>query len=115
MRRFLGSRKCIDQALRVVHFEVDHSRKLTCIVRIVRIEALDNKLRMLMVLGEDNRLSKSVAASHFVAVRHQPFQNLVHGVFIEEPAIHGFRVHTIRYLAVFIPFDLVPARLLFLA
>ena len=62
----------------------DHPREMAGEVRIGRIEARLDELRMRLVLGEDDRLPQPVAARHFLAARHQVLQHLVYRVLIEE-------------------------------
>ena len=70
---------------------------------------------MLMVLGEDDGLAQPVSVGHLHAARHQMFQDLINGIFIEQPPVQRLGLYGPRDVAIVIPLDCVPAFLLFLA
>ena len=82
----------IDQALRILRLEVDDPRELAFVVRVVDVEPLRDELRMVVILGEDDGLAQAVPAGHFQAARHQVLQHLVHGIFVEQPAVYRLRL-----------------------
>ena len=98
----------VDQALNIFRLEVDDPRKLSFVVRVIDIEALRDELRMVMILGEDDRLAQPIAACHFKAAGHQMLQHLVHGIFVEQPPVDRLGFDAIRYRTVVAPIQRVP-------
>ena len=103
----------VDQALGILRLEVDDPRELAFVVRVIDIEPLGDELRVVVILGEDDGLAQAVPAGHFQAAGHQVLQHLVHGVFVEQPAVDRLGFHAIRYRAVVVPFQRVPLFLFF--
>ncbi len=112
MRHLLLVGEVIDEALRVLGLVGHHPGEVTLVVRIVGVEALADEIGMVVVLGEDDGLAQAVAAGHLLSLGHQGGQHLVDGVLIEQPFVHGLGIHLVRGVAVFIPLQFVPARLL---
>ena len=77
MRRLVGSREVIDEALGMIDLEVNHAGEVAVVVGVVRVEALGDKLGVVVVFGEDDRLAQPVATRHRLASRHQVFQHLL--------------------------------------
>src|SRR5439155_19910482 len=112
VRALLRSAEVVYQGLGVVHSVVNRSRKRTFELRIVSVEALDDELRVSLILGKDDRLADSVASLDLQAVLHQMRQNLIDRVFVEEPSIQRGRLDSRRDSAVVVPLERVPHHLL---
>ena len=65
-----------------------------------------------MILGEDDRLSETVAAGNPDSALHQMCENLVDRVFVHQPLVDRSRFHSSGDLAALVPLDLVPLFLL---
>ena len=101
-------RGAVDQALRVLRLEGDDAGDLALVVRIVGVETLGDELRVGLVLGEEDRLAKPVAAGDREATGHKVRQHLVHGVLVEQPLVDRFGIDPVGHRAVVIPFQRVP-------
>jgi hypothetical protein len=64
-----------------------------------------------MVFGEDDRFPHAISVRHLFTRSHQMLKNLVHGIFVEQPAVERFRLHGPRDTAVLIPFQSRPSGL----
>ena len=78
----------VDQTLAVLHLVGDDPGEVPGIQRrVVDIEAFLDEVGVLLVLGEDDRLAQSVAASNSYAFGHQVLEHPVDGVGVEEPLV----------------------------
>ena len=77
-------------------------------MRVVRIEALVDELRVVVVLGEDDRLAEPVAVRDLQPMRHQMLEHLVDGVGVEQPLVDRGGIDLVGDVAVFVPLDRVP-------
>ena len=93
---FVRIREVVDQALSIFGLESDDPRELSFVMRVILIEALGDELRMVVILGEDDRLSEPVAACHLLPAGHQVFEHLVHCIRVEQPPIDCRRFHAVR-------------------
>ena len=114
VRRLVRLAEIVDQRLRIIGLEIDHSREGALEVRVVGIEALRDELRVLLILGEDDRLAEPVAGGDLQSVRHQVLEHLVDGVGVEQPLVNRRRIDLRGDITVFIPLDRVPLFLLVL-
>ena len=53
----------------VFGFEVDYPRERAFEMRIISIEAIDDELGMIMVLGENDRLAEAITVGHLETLR----------------------------------------------
>ncbi len=83
MRRLVRLLEVADERLRVRDLEVDDPREIALELRIVRVEPLGDEERVIVVLGEDDRLAETVASGHADPARHQVRQHLVDSVLVE--------------------------------
>ncbi len=86
-------REVVDQALGEFGLMVDDPGEVALVVRVVVVEARLDEHRVVVVAGKDDGLGQPVAAGHLVAVLHQVLQHPVHGVAVEQPAVHRAGVH----------------------
>jgi hypothetical protein len=108
VRRLLLDGEIIDEGLGVLGLERDDARELAFEVRVVRVEAVGDEVRVLLVLREDNRLAESVAAGHANAARHEVLQHLVDCVLVEQPLVDRFGLDAIGNAVLLIPLERVP-------
>src|ERR1019366_9889714 len=80
--------------------------------RIGGIESLDDEFRVLLALGKDDGLAQSVAASDANALGHKVFEDLVHGVLVEEPVVESAACNLAGHGTGVIPIKRVPHLLL---
>ena len=114
VRGFLGPREIIDQGLGVLGLEIDHASERSLEMWIVLVKPLDDEGRVIVVLGEDDRLAEPVAVRDLQALGHQLFERLVDGVSVEQPFVDGGRLDLDGNVPVFVPLDRVPRLLLLL-
>ena len=114
MWRLVCLAEIVEQRLGVFGLEVDYARERAFEMRIIGIEAIDDELGMVVVLGENDRLTKAITVRYLETLRHQVFKYLVDRVVVEQPLIDGRSLDLRRDRARLVPFDRVPVFLLFL-
>jgi hypothetical protein len=77
-------------------------------MRIIGIEALNDELRMVMILGEDDRFPEPIACGDFQSMGHQVLKHLVDGVRVEQLLVDRWRIDLAGDVAIFVPLDRVP-------
>src|SRR5262245_46721839 len=93
---------------------MNDSSELPLQVWVINVEALGDELGVLLVFSEDDCFSKLIAAAHFLASRHEVFQNLVDRVGVEQPLIQRFGLYPVGGFPILAPIDRVPLLLFFL-
>ncbi|MGC1481449.1 MAG: hypothetical protein WA771_13180, partial [Chthoniobacterales bacterium] len=98
VRGFGGLGKIVQQALRVLRVVVDDPRKMAVVLRVMVVETSLDELRVLVVAGEDDRFSETIASLHLVPVFHEMAEGFVDRVFIEEPTVDRGGVDPVWHL-----------------
>jgi hypothetical protein len=111
--RLVGIGEVVDEGLGVGHAVIDGARKGALVVRIVHVKAFEDELRVRLVLGEDDRLGKAIAAGDSLPAGHEVFEGFVDRVLIEEPGVHRRRLNAAGSVAFVVPLDGVPLVLFF--
>ncbi len=73
-------------------------RKCPAILRVLLVETILDKLRMIVRTRKHNGFAQFVAAFHFDTVFHEVADHLVDGVGVEQPFVQGRRVDLFREL-----------------
>ena len=101
-------REPVDEVLNVGPRGVrDDRRRLAALLGEVRVEAFLDELGVLLVLREDDRLAEHVAALDVLSLIDEDLEDLVDGVFVEQPAVQDCGIHLVGDVAV-LPFEGVP-------
>ena len=101
VRLLVGNFKILQQSLRVGVVADDAPREPAAVLRIEFVEPLHDKLRVILVLRENNALAEAVSALYADAVLHQILQNRVNSSLVENKFIELRRWDELRHLAIF--------------
>ena len=80
-------RKVVDERLRILGLERDHLREGAFVLRIIRIKALRDKFRVILIFRKDDRLAESIPRGYFQSIAHQQLEDFVDRVLVEQPAV----------------------------
>ena len=100
-RHSRGILERFDEVLCAVGLVGDDAGKSPSVGGVMVVESLLDELRVTLVLREDDRLAELVTAFDFEPVGHQPFENKVDGVLIEQIRVQSGGMDIVGDLARF--------------